>query len=48
MAVLMLGWDGVMVMRLSELISGSGMFERYMLKRVGDRTPALMFVCFDV
>ena len=40
-------------MRLSELILGSGMSERYMLKRVGDRTPswgapALMFVCFDV
>ena len=40
-------------MRLSELILRSGMSERYMLKRVGGRTPlwgtpALMFVCFDV
>ena len=40
-------------MRLSELILGSGMSERYMLKRVVDRTPpwrtpAFMFVCFDV
>ena len=41
------------MIRLSELILGSGMSERYMLKRVGDRTPlwgtpALMFVSFDV
>ena len=35
-------------MRLIELILKSGMSERYMLKSVGDRTPALMFECFDV
>ena len=40
-------------MRLSELILGSGMSERYMLNRVGDRTPLLgtsdlMFVCLIV
>ena len=40
-------------MRLSELILGCGMSERYMLNSVGNRTPpwgtaALMFVCLDV